>query len=73
MQLALGHHLNALGVEDDHLEDVEGHHFEGHEVPDLESITYGEGGAPIINCEPVVDHPDRDFLGATGVRHKHDL
>ena len=42
--LALGQHLNALSIEDDHLVGVGSHHLEGDEIPDLDMVSYNKGG-----------------------------
>lgn len=71
--LALGHLLNPVVVEDDHLQDVRSHQLEGDEVRDLDLVSNGEGGPTLIKGEPDVDRPDRDPLDAAGVHPKYEF
>ena len=68
MLLALGDHLHALVVEDDHLHGVGGQQLERQHVPDLDLVNSGKGGLTLIKDNPAVDHPHRDPPCAAGVR-----
>ena len=73
MLLALGDHLHALVVEDDHLHGVGGQQLERQHVPEHDLVNDGEGGPTLIKGDPVVDHPHRHPPYAAGVRLQLEL
>lgn len=71
--LSLGHHLNTVGVEDDHLKMSGVTTLKVMRYPGLQLMSYGERAHPFIKGEPAIDHSTHDLPSADDVHHQHNF